>query len=82
MAARTTTELVCDLCGETRGVRRWRIELAGDNRRRASPDLCKEHSAVLDEVLKKFPAGTGRRPRRRQVLTEAQIRAKRVKKDA
>lgn len=78
MVTKVIRELICDLCGSNEGVRKWRIQ--SDTGRKASPDLCAKDAKVLEQVLKKVPAGTGKRSTPRPVLTEAQIRAKRVKK--
>lgn len=79
MAERVIRELICDLCGSDKDVRRWRITKTDDGKT-VSPDLCEKHSGILDEVFAALPAGKRGQTRARRVLTEAEVKKLRQKK--
>ena len=73
-------ELVCDLCGSAEEVRRWRVTRANGSVKTVSPDLCSDHSTLLDEMFKKLPKGKRGQVSRHKVMTEKQVRAARRKR--
>lgn len=82
MAVRITKDLVCDVCGRDGGtVQRWKITRTADNKS-VSPDLCDQHSELLEDLFKRLPAGRRGQTRARQVLTEDAVKAKARKKPA
>lgn len=74
MATRTVRELVCDICGSTEDVVKWGLVKVLEGKQ-VTVDLCKEHGKCVAGYFDKLYAGTN--GRKRQVLTEAQVRAKR-----
>ena len=80
MAVRVIKEVVCDLCGSGDEVRRFRVTRANGTVKTVSPDLCAEHSAVLDEMFKKLPKGKRGQVAPHRVVTEKQVRAARRKR--
>jgi len=72
LGVRVVRELVCDLCGSTEKVERWTL---GKKGRQKSPDLCVEHGKVLHDIYDDLPAKRGNQGKR-EVLTEAQVKAK------
>ena len=73
MGVRIIRELVCDLCGDGEGVRRWRVTDT-DTNKTVSPDLCKACSKPFQAVFDKLPAGKRGQTRKRPVVTEADVR--------
>lgn len=76
MAEELTRRLVCDMCGGTKGVQRWRLAKASDGRR-VSPDLCVDCGKPFEEVLARMPRGKRGQSKARPVVTEADVRAAR-----
>lgn len=61
-----TKSYVCDVCGGDGEVRRWRIVRSSDGKT-VSPDLCLEHSELLDLLFDKLPKGRRGQTRARRV---------------
>lgn len=61
-----TKSYVCDVCGGEKEVRRWRIVRSSDGKT-VSPDLCLEHSELIDLLFDKLPKGRRGQVRARRV---------------
>lgn len=61
-----TKSYVCDVCGGDGEVRRWRIVRSSDGKT-VSPDLCLEHSELIDLLFDKLPKGRRGQVRARKV---------------
>ena len=83
MRLMTLASRQCDLCGSEDGVTRYRIEYVAIGRS-LTADLCATHRKPLERLREKVPPKGGRLagPRRRPVVTEAQVKRARRKKKA
>lgn len=76
-----TKSYVCDVCGGDEEVRRWRIVRSSDGKT-VSPDLCLEHSELIDLLFDKLPKGRRGQIRARRVYESPEDVKKTVAKKA
>lgn len=80
MATQIIKQRVCDICGDDRGVRTFRLGVVGDGRG-VSPDLCAKHCKPIEEAMAAVPPARSGSPLRKAppVRTEAQVKKLRRK---
>ena len=65
----------CDVCSSDDQVQKYQIVFLEPSKSTSSIDLCAKHAAPLVELRSHVKQGPGGRPHKRQVLTEAQVKA-------